>query len=86
MCFKSGVQIYKKSSIKSHDFTNLVTGFPEASFPVLILFQDREKMLFGKIGPHHWQEEEFGISQLPQKEVADTALPTRADQHIGVGN
>ena len=43
-------------------------------------------MLLGEVGPAERHEDELGVGELPEQEVADPLLAAGADQQIGVGD
>ncbi len=84
VCF--GAQIYKNNRYVLRSFRfNLFAGFPVAAFAVLVLGDDVEQMGLVEVGPEHGGEEEFGVGDLPEQEVADALLAAGADEDVGVG-
>src|SRR5690606_7636242 len=62
----------------------LLARAPEATLPPLIR-PDRVAERGGiEVGPQHVGEEQLGVGQLPEQEVADPLFAARTDEQIGL--
>ena len=64
----------------------LVARFAETALAGVVAEYNLQQVILAKVGPHFIHEEEFGIGNLPEQEIAHAALATSANQDVGVGH
>jgi hypothetical protein len=90
--------VFNRQSVNRPKYIKLKTGdwrlatgncrldTPVSPFPLLVFQNSPQQMLTAEIGPVGWSYINFGIGNLPQKEIADSHLSAGSNKKIRVRN